>query len=55
MTGGIIPKGFNTIIPIEKIIFHPNKMRPKNILINRKLKKINMCDLKVQITKKKIY
>ena len=32
MTGGIIPKGFDTIIPIEKIIFYSNK---KNILINR--------------------
>ena len=25
MTGGIIPKGFDTIIPIEKIIFYSNK------------------------------
>ena len=38
MTGGIIPKGFNTIIPIEKIIFYPNK---KNILINKKITKYN--------------
>ena len=36
MTGGIIPKGFNTIIPIEKIIFYPNK---KNILIDKKITK----------------
>ena len=26
MTGGIIPKGFDTIIPIEQIIFYPNKV-----------------------------
>ena len=26
MTGGIIPKGFDTIIPIEQIIFYPNKI-----------------------------
>ena len=39
MTGGIIPKGFDTIIPIEKIIFHPNKKNPKSILINKKIKK----------------
>ena len=38
MTGGIIPKGFDTIIPIEKIIFYSNK---KNILIDRKITKYN--------------
>jgi len=38
MTGSIIPKGFDTIIPIEKIIFYPNK---KNILIDRKITKFN--------------
>ncbi len=38
MTGGIIPKGFDTIIPIEKIIFYPDK---KNILINKKITKYN--------------
>ena len=25
MTGSIIPKGYDTIIPIEQIIFYPNK------------------------------
>ncbi len=39
MTGGIIPKGFDTIIPIEQIVFHPNKKNPLNILINSKVKK----------------
>ena len=39
MTGGVIPKDFNSIIPIEKIIYHPNKNKPKNILIDRKIKK----------------
>ena len=24
MTGGIIPKGFDTVIPIEQVIFYPN-------------------------------
>ncbi len=38
MTGGIIPKGFDTIIPIEKITFYLNK---KNILIDRKITKYN--------------
>jgi molybdopterin molybdotransferase len=36
MTGGIIPKGFDTIIPIEQIIFNSNK---KYILINQKIKR----------------
>ncbi|MDA9062348.1 molybdopterin molybdotransferase MoeA [Candidatus Pelagibacter sp.] len=36
MTGALIPKSFDTIIPIEKIIFSKNK---KFILINEKIKK----------------
>jgi len=39
MTGGIIPEGFDTIIPIEKINFYPNKRNRKYILINKKIKK----------------
>ncbi len=39
MTGAIIPKGFNTIIPIEKIIFNSNS---KYIKINKKIKKTNI-------------
>ena len=39
MTGGLLPKGFDTIIPIEQIIYHPNKKNPKNIVIDRKIKK----------------
>ncbi len=39
MTGSIIPKGFDTIIPIEQINFYPNKIKPKYILINKKIKK----------------
>ena len=38
MTGGIIPKGFDTIIPIEQIIFYSNK---KNILVDKKITKYN--------------
>ena len=29
MTGGLLPKGFDTIIPIEQIIYHPNKKKSK--------------------------
>ena len=39
MTGGVIPKGLNTIIPIEQIIFYPNKKNPRSILIDKKIKK----------------
>ena len=41
MTGGIIPKGFDTIIPIEKIILYPNENNKKYILINKRIKKHN--------------
>ena len=34
MTGGIITKPFNTIIPIEKINFYPSKQNPKFIIID---------------------
>tara|TARA_B100001142_G_scaffold272160_1_gene278999 strand:- start:3126 stop:4379 length:1254 start_codon:yes stop_codon:yes gene_type:complete len=39
MTGGLLPKGFDTIIPIEKIVFYPNKKNSKFILIKEKIKK----------------
>ncbi len=39
MTGGIISKPFNTIVPIEQIIFHPNKEKSKSIIINQKMNK----------------
>ena len=41
MTGGILPKGFDTIIPIEQIIFYPNKIKQKSILIDKKISKHN--------------
>ena len=41
MTGGIIPKGFDTIIPIEQIIFYPNKKNKKYIVVNQEVKKHN--------------
>ncbi len=41
MTGGIIPKGFDTIIPIEQIVFYPNKNNKKCIIITKKIKKYN--------------
>ena len=41
MTGAIIQKPFDTVIPIEKIKFYPNKKNPKYIIINNKIKKNN--------------
>jgi molybdopterin molybdotransferase len=41
MTGGIIPKGFDTIIPIEQIILYPSKKNQKYILVNQKIQKHN--------------
>ena len=41
MTGGIIPKGFDTIIPIEQIVFYPNRKNRKYILVNQKINKNN--------------
>ena len=41
MTGGIIPNGFDTIVPIEKIVFSPSIKNRKYILINKKVDKFN--------------
>ena len=41
MTGGVLPKGFDTIIPIEQIIFYPNKSKKNSILISKKISKNN--------------
>ena len=39
MTGAIIRKPFDTVIPIEDIKYFPNKSNAKYILINKKVKK----------------
>ena len=39
MTGAIIQKPFDTIIPIEQIIFFPNKSKAKYIILKNKLKR----------------
>ena len=53
MTGGSIPKGFDTIIPIEEIKFFPNKIKPKNILIEKRIKKFQHVRFKGSDYKKK--
>ena len=39
MTGALIPKSFDTIIPIEQINFYPNKKKARCILLNKKVPK----------------
>ena len=39
MTGALIPRSFDTIIPIEQINFHQNKKNIKYILINKRISK----------------
>ena len=41
MTGAIIKKPFDTIIPVEKAEFFPNQTKPKYLIINKKIKKNN--------------
>ena len=53
MTGGIIPKGFDTIIPKEQINFYPNKTIQKFILIKKRLSKYNNVRFKGSDYKKK--
>ena len=53
MTGGIVPKGFDTIIPIEQIVFYPSKKNKKYILINKRISKYNHVRFKGSDYKKK--
>jgi len=41
MTGALIPKHYDTIIPVEKINYYPNKKNPKFIVIDKKISKNN--------------
>ena len=41
MTGALISKPFDTVIPIEAINFYPDKKNPKFIIINKKIPKNN--------------
>jgi molybdopterin molybdotransferase len=41
MTGGIIPKGFDTIIPIEQIKYYPSSAKKKFILVDKRISKYN--------------
>ena len=41
MTGGIVSRPFDTIIPIEEINYHPSNKNPKSIIIRKKISKFN--------------
>ena len=41
MTGAIIKKPFDTIIPVEQAQFFPSRLKPKYLIINKKIKKNN--------------
>ncbi len=46
MTGAIIQKPFDTVVPIEQIKFFPNKKKPKYIVIEKKILKNNYIRFK---------
>jgi len=52
-TGALIPKPFDTVIPIEQTQFYPNNKMKKYILINKKIKKYNHIRFKGSDFKKK--
>jgi len=41
MTGGIIPKPFDSIIPVEKAKYFPSKQRPTHIIVDFEVKKFS--------------
>ena len=53
MTGALIPKHFDTVIPIEEAKFYPNNKVRKYIIINKKISKNNHIRFKGSDFKKK--
>jgi len=41
MTGGIVPKPFDSIIPVEKIKYFPSKKKPTHIVVDHEIKKFS--------------
>jgi len=41
MTGGIIPKPFDSIVPFEKIKYFPSKQKPTHIVVDHEIKKFS--------------
>ncbi len=53
MTGGLLPKGFDAIIPKEQVIYYPNKKSAKYVYINQKINKNRNIRFKGSDYKKK--
>ena len=41
MTGGIIPKPFDSIVPFEKVKYFPSKQKPTHIVVDHEIKKFS--------------
>ena len=41
MTGGIVPKPFDSIIPVEKIKYYPSEKKPTHIFVDGEVKKFS--------------
>jgi len=41
MTGGIVPKPFDSVIPIEKIKYYPSEKKPTYIVVDHEVKKFS--------------
>ena len=41
MTGAIIPKPFNSIIPVERVKYFPSKKNPTHIVVDHEIKKFS--------------
>ncbi len=41
MTGAVIPKPFDAIMPIEKVKYFPSKQKPTHIVVNHEVKKFS--------------
>ena len=39
MTGGIVPKSFDSIIPVEQTKYFPSKEKPTHIIVDQEIKK----------------
>ena len=41
MTGAVIPKPFDTILPVEKVKYFPSKQKPTHIFVDHEIKKFS--------------
>ena len=41
MTGGLLPKPFDSVLAVEKAIYFPNKKNPTHIIIDKEIKKFS--------------